>query len=295
MHIEKIKYFIDLYNCGSYTETARRNFISQTAISQFIHSLEKEYEMPLFDRSVTPVIPTRAGRLFYQEACILWEQYISMQEKMLNFQKNQTKTLHIVYASIVEIHALLPYIQKMKEKYPATELLLSKVLMKDISGHLTKHACDAAICLDSAFPSDSDIETVQLCGGSYRALAGEGHPLFERQSVEMDELYQYPLIMLSPEAIGTSYQIMLEKTRQAGYQPNIVKTVMDLETEIFSIITEKLIGFAPDNFPIQDFQGHLRLIPINHSNHTYTLEAAYVKNSRSPAVRELLEILSPQN
>ena len=45
MHIEKIKYFLDLYDCGSYTETARRNYISQTAVSQFIHSLEQEFQV----------------------------------------------------------------------------------------------------------------------------------------------------------------------------------------------------------------------------------------------------------
>ena len=86
MHIEKIKYFLDLYDCGSYTETARRNYISQTAVSQFIHSLEQEFQVQLFDRSVTPVAATQAGNLFYREASVLWEQYAGMKEKMLNFR-----------------------------------------------------------------------------------------------------------------------------------------------------------------------------------------------------------------
>ncbi len=292
MHIEEIKYFLDLYDCGSYTETARRNYISQTAVSQFIHSLEQEFQVQLFDRSVTPVAATQAGNLFYREASVLWEQYAGMKEKMLNFRKNQAQTLRIAYASVVEIHVLLPFIRKLKEKYPGTELLLSKVRMKDISGHLLKNVCDAAICLDSAFAGCSGIRSVQLHSGFYRVLAGEGHPLFDAPQITMDELYRYPLIMLSREAIGGSYQIMLEKTRQAGYQPDIVKNVMDLETEIFSIITEKLIGFAPDIFPVHDFEGHLRLIPVMDFNHSYTLEAAYLKTNENPAVREFLEILT---
>lgn len=45
MHIEKLKYFIDLYECRNYIETARKNFISQASISQYISSLEKEFNL----------------------------------------------------------------------------------------------------------------------------------------------------------------------------------------------------------------------------------------------------------
>lgn len=36
MYIEKLKYFIDLYECRNYIETARKNFISQASISQLV-------------------------------------------------------------------------------------------------------------------------------------------------------------------------------------------------------------------------------------------------------------------
>lgn len=64
MHIEKLKYFIDLYECRNYIETARKNFISQASISQYISSLEKEFNTKFFDRSVTPIQPTLAGKCY---------------------------------------------------------------------------------------------------------------------------------------------------------------------------------------------------------------------------------------
>lgn len=64
MHIEKLKYFIDLYECRNYIETARKNFISQASISQYISSLEKEFNTKFFDRSVTPIQPTLAGKMY---------------------------------------------------------------------------------------------------------------------------------------------------------------------------------------------------------------------------------------
>ncbi len=50
MNIEKIKYFIDLVESGNFTYTAQKNFVSQTTISQQIHSLEKEFGAQLIDR-----------------------------------------------------------------------------------------------------------------------------------------------------------------------------------------------------------------------------------------------------
>ncbi|MDL4842108.1 helix-turn-helix domain-containing protein [Aquibacillus rhizosphaerae] len=74
MNIEKIKYYIDLVECRNFTETAKKNFVSQTTISQQIASLEKEFDMKLIDRKQIPIEPTQAGWLFYGEAVVLWKQ-----------------------------------------------------------------------------------------------------------------------------------------------------------------------------------------------------------------------------
>ncbi|MCF2666314.1 LysR family transcriptional regulator, partial [Streptococcus alactolyticus] len=43
-------------------------FISQASISQYISSLEKEFNTKFFDRSVTPIQPTLAGKMLYNNA-----------------------------------------------------------------------------------------------------------------------------------------------------------------------------------------------------------------------------------
>lgn len=45
MHIEKLKYFIDLYECRNYIETARKNFISQASISQYTSVLSDSHPL----------------------------------------------------------------------------------------------------------------------------------------------------------------------------------------------------------------------------------------------------------
>lgn len=285
MHIEKLKYFIDLYECGSYTETARKNYISQTSVTQYIHALENEFRLKLFDRTVTPVRPTPAGELFYQEAKILWEQYGNMRMKMEYFQQNRELTLRIAYASMVEIQSLLPAVDIFKKRHPHVALVLSKALIRDLAEGLEKNVYDLAICIDSAFPHSPLLRTRTLYAGKYAALVGKNHPLFHADEIGMDELYRYPLIMLSPESIGDAFRVMEEKTLSTGYIPNIVKTVPDLETEMLLIITENLIGFAPDNYNLVDFNGNIRLIPVRDFNHTFQIELACMRHSGNPAVQ----------
>lgn len=294
MHIEKLKYFIDLYEFGNYTETARKNYISQTSVTQYIHALENEFHLKLFDRTVTPVRPTPAGELFYQEARILWEQYGNMRLKMEHFQQSREQTLRIAYASMVEIQSLLPVVDAFKKHHPHVALVLSKVLIRELAEGLEKNLYDLAICIDSAFPDSPLLCTRTLYSGKYAALVGKNHPLFHAGQIEMDELYRYPLIMLSPESIGDSFRAMEERTRNTGYVPNIVKTVPDLETEMLLIITENLIGFAPDNYNLVDFNGNIRLIPVRDFNHTFRIELACMRRTENPAVQLFLEAVDSQ-
>lgn len=275
MYIEKIKYFIDLFECCNYTETAKKNFISQASLSQYINGLEKEFQIKLFDRSVTPVEPTRAGRLFYEEAKILWRQYENMQDIMRSLSTDQLPPLKVGYTSMVDVQSLLPVIPAFKREYPQAEIRLNKILIKDASDFLHRQVCDVSVSFSTEFEADKEVATHTLYEGRFAALVGLSHPLYEKEEIEISELYQYPLIMLSQDTIGNAYDIMQEVTRKDGYIPDIKKTVNDIESELFSIIMDNLIGFAPDNYNLVDFKDHIKMIPIKDSNHAFKIVMAY--------------------
>ncbi|WP_418026896.1 LysR family transcriptional regulator [Paenibacillus sp. JJ1722] len=66
MNLKRIKYFIDLVECRNFTETAKKNFVSQTTISQQIASLENEFNIQLIDRKQIPIEPTKRDGCFMQ-------------------------------------------------------------------------------------------------------------------------------------------------------------------------------------------------------------------------------------
>ncbi len=64
----KLLAFVTLARCGSFTQTARELFLTQSAVSHAIKSLEVELERRLFDRLGRTARLTPAGRRLLEYA-----------------------------------------------------------------------------------------------------------------------------------------------------------------------------------------------------------------------------------
>ncbi|WP_404529680.1 MULTISPECIES: LysR family transcriptional regulator substrate-binding protein [unclassified Paenibacillus] len=182
----------------------------------------------------------------------------------------------------------MKFIPSFKENHPKIKLELNKVLLKDIAEYLQKGIYDVAVAFDSEFKGKEEILTHTLYSGRYYAAVSKQHPLFCCESISKDELYKYPLVMLNPMVIGDSYYLMIQHAMEDGYQPNILRTADDVETKLFYIITENLIGFFPDNYDLADLKEEVRFIPIHDSHHTFKIEIGYLKNNSNPALYSFL-------
>ena len=294
MHIEKLKYYIDLYECRNFTETAKRNFISQAALSQFISSLEKQFQMQFFDRNVTPIEPTEAGIAFYEESKSLYQQYEKTLTNMARIKEKTMPPLKIAYSSTADIQALLPLIPKFKEKYPEAELQLNKIRLKDAADYLERGLCDIVVSFSTEFVTEDNIRYKVLSQGNYMAMIGAGHPLFDKKCISTKNLYQYPLVMLSKNVIGNLYEKMIARAEEDGFEPLIEKTVEDIETEMFLIITEGYIGFAPESQNVSEYGDSIRIIPIENSRHKYIVAAGYNRENKNPALKAFLDEIGSQ-
>ena len=72
---QKIHYFLTLAECLSFTQTAVRYDVSQTAISQYISSLEERLGVRLFERGRHSVALTEAGRYYYSRVSLILKTY----------------------------------------------------------------------------------------------------------------------------------------------------------------------------------------------------------------------------
>ena len=290
MYLEKLKYFIDLVQTGSFTKAGKKNFVSQASITQQIRLLESHFACQLIDRSTIPVKPTEAGKILYQEALQLIQQYDRLTQRMADYNEQRNR-VRIEYTSIMDIQLFSQIVQDKKLEEENILLDVEKVPLKGVAENLLNHRYDLAISFDSEFFEEKQIQTLPLYYGDYCAVVGKKHPFFTKESLTLEELYDQSIVMLSPETIGKSYYLMLEHALQDRYAPNIAKVTNDIETEIFLIQNNEMVGFFPENYPLIEDDMDLKSLRIEDSHHQFEIVLAYLVNEQNAAVQRLLELL----
>lgn len=71
MTLRQMEHLVEVADRGSISAAARKLMISQPSLSQSIKSIEREYNITLFDRSSVPLVPTKAGSVFLNKAHII--------------------------------------------------------------------------------------------------------------------------------------------------------------------------------------------------------------------------------
>ena len=90
MLFRQMKYFIAVVECNSFTEAAEQCYISQSAISQQIRSLEKELGVELIHRENRRFTLTPAGEYFYEQSKGILNEVEDIRRETFRIGKDMT-------------------------------------------------------------------------------------------------------------------------------------------------------------------------------------------------------------
>lgn len=93
--IWKYKYFVDVIESKSFTKAGNMNYVSQTAISQNISSLEKMAGGKLVNRGKGEITPTELGRIVYRRA----KEMLAVEDMMMK-EIEQLRSREVTYIGI---------------------------------------------------------------------------------------------------------------------------------------------------------------------------------------------------
>ncbi len=85
MGIWKYQYFVDVIDLKSFTKAGKKNYVSQTAISQQVSQLEKSVGGKLINRGNGEVTPTQLGRIVYKRAAEMLKLDEEMQKEIKEY------------------------------------------------------------------------------------------------------------------------------------------------------------------------------------------------------------------
>lgn len=124
MHIETLKVFCDLVDLESFSLAAERNFITQSAVSQQIRTLEDKFNRRLLERvrGRREVKLTPAGDVFYKESKKVLAAFDELQESLRSVVGKIGGTVKVATVYSVGLHELPSKVREFMTKFPAAKI-----------------------------------------------------------------------------------------------------------------------------------------------------------------------------
>lgn len=136
MNIEFLKMLIEVVKCKSIRKASASKSISQSALSQEIQTIERNFNVKIFDRTHKGVELTEAGMIVYKHAVEITALYDKMTDEISNYQSKNQK-LRISATSVACSYALPCTLYHIKNKFPSyiieMETLPSNEIEKNIA------------------------------------------------------------------------------------------------------------------------------------------------------------------
>jgi DNA-binding transcriptional LysR family regulator len=228
MDLESLRIFVDLASTRSFSKTAERNFLSQSAVSQRIRSLEGEFGQILVERG-----KGRPGAQFTEPGLRLLDgareiigRADALKREIAEMGGAVGGTLRVATIYSIGLHALTPRITSFLAQYPQVNLHLEYLRTDRIYDAVTGGAIDCGIV---ALPRERpQIEIVPLESERMVVILAPGHPLGEKEAIAVTDLNGLPFIAFDPD-IPTRHLID-DVLRANGATVSVVHAFDNIET-----------------------------------------------------------------
>ncbi len=126
INLDALQIFCDLVDTGSFSRTADKNFVSQSAVSQRLRALERDYGQILLDRGQGRglVRPTEAGQTLYTAGRPLLRDASALDMLLRGWSDDIAGPVRVATVYSVGLHALPPRLKPFLAAHPRVNVHL---------------------------------------------------------------------------------------------------------------------------------------------------------------------------
>lgn len=215
MLLQRIKYFVTIVECNSFTEAAEQCYISQSAISQQISALEDELKVKLYKRDGRKFALTPAGEYFYKYGKKILRDIDEIKEETARIGSDEESNLSIGYLASYDGLELSRAISEFSKIYPEVKISVQKGTHEDLYDYLRSEKSLIVINDQRRAFSDEYENFILKQTPAFIEISPE-HPLAALDNVTAADLEKYPCILVAGENREASERDFYEKTLGVG-------------------------------------------------------------------------------
>ncbi len=244
INYELYKVFYYVSTSLSFSEASKKLYISQSAVSQSIKTLEKKLGQPLFIRSTKKVQLTPAGSLLLKHIEPAMNLIARGESQLLDSGTLGLGQLHIGASDTICRYLLVPYLQEFHKKFPNVPIKVTNATSIQCVDLLEQRKVDLIV---TNFPNshlNPSYKQKNICNFSDVFIANPNYFDLGEKEISFSELKQHPIMMLDRNSTTSEFLHNLFLQHQLELIPEVELSSNDLLIDLAKIGLG--IAFVPD-------------------------------------------------
>ncbi|MDG2308009.1 MAG: LysR family transcriptional regulator [Candidatus Binatia bacterium] len=292
MHIETLKVFCDLVDTGSFSVAAAQNFVTQSAVSQQIRTLETRYGRKLVERAKRRVRPTPAGEIFYEISKDIVSRYHDLEGRLQAFANIVAGTVRVATVHSVGLYEFSEELKRYVKAYPNVNVRLEYKKSNQIYEDVLAGTLDVGVI---AYPSKRpQVKLIPFREDRLVMICNPSHALAKHRSVSIRKLD-------GQNFVGFEKDIPTHKAIERALQKHNIRVHYVAEVDNIEVIKRIVevgtgISIAPEP-AVRPEVRNKSLVAVPFTDEPFARQLGIIhKEGRhfSPAAEKFIEMLTTE-
>lgn len=227
------------------SQAARREHVTQPALSRQVALLELQLGVALFERRRQRIHLTEAGRWFLPKARqMLCDAATSEQQLREHFGKAR-RTLRLGFLATFLDDLVAPVVRELKKRHRGLAVSLFDLAPRSQLERLAVHELDAAILANLDAHHRARFVVRPLSRHRFAAVLPEAHRLAVRPSIDLGSLRDEDWVSLSDHVFPGRREFLRSACAAAGFEPRIVVEVDSVATMLGTVAAGDGVAIVP--------------------------------------------------
>ena len=222
LDVKRLRVLREVARQGSFSSAADALYLSQSAVSQQVATLEREVGMRLLERGRTGPKPTAAGRVLVSHADAVICRLEEAERDLAAIAGLEGGELRVASFPTASATILVEAVSSFHDRYPNVKLSVTDAEPEESLPRLRAGELDLALTFD--YPSvpkvsERDLDRELILTESMYVTLPADHPLADRPVVPLGELAD--MTWLCGSLPSTCGEVVLAACRTAGFDPQV--------------------------------------------------------------------------
>lgn len=289
MQIESLKVFCDLAETESFTKAAQINSVTQSAVSQTISALERQFKSLLIERSKKNFRLTPEGEVLYDYSKRILQGYDALHSKLQELEGVISGNIRVATIYSIGLHVLPPYMKKFLKTHPTVNVHIEYRRANQVCEDVLGNVVDLGLV---AYPArDAKLEIIPIKKEKLVLICHPHHPLAKHKSIKLKAINGQKFIGFEPDI--PTRKALDRIFREAGVSVDYVMQFDNVETVKRAVEIDSGVAIVPEATIRQEVGNQtLTAIELEDSDLSRPLAIIYKKTRvLSPAMKKFVTLL----